>query len=194
MGSVDEVIGKLGYLAGAALNATVSSALPDARAGGHNDRRLHRVPVGVVAAITPWNIPLDIPLAKVGGALAAGNTVVLKPAPDTPLAINLVGRVIAEETDIPAGVVNIVASSDHSLGKLLVDDPRVDFVSFTGSSGSCHWPPRPRALTPGRAASCPAVCSSPPIATTTVWNWPPPGWPRCPSVTRTARTPSWVRS
>jgi aldehyde dehydrogenase (NAD+) len=133
---VDEVIGKLGYLADAAFTATASSALPDAQAGRRNDRRLQRVPAGVVAAITPWNIPLDIPLAKMGGALAAGNTVVLKPAPDTPLAINLVGRVIAEETDIPAGVVNIVASSDHSLGKLLVDDPRVDFISFTGATAT----------------------------------------------------------
>jgi aldehyde dehydrogenase (NAD+) len=130
---VDEVIAKLGFLADAALTVTASSYLPDAPPGR---RRVQRVPIGVVAAITPWNIPLDIPLAKVGGALAAGNTVVLKPAPDTPLAINLVGRLIAEQTDIPAGVVNIVASSDHALGKLLVDDPRVDFVSFTGSTAT----------------------------------------------------------
>jgi aldehyde dehydrogenase (NAD+) len=129
---VDEVIAKLGYLADAALTATASRELP----GGQAGRRVQRVPAGVVGAITPWNIPLDIPLAKLGGALAAGNTVVLKPAPDTPLAINLVGRIIAEQTDIPAGVVNIVASSDHSLGKLLVDDPRVDFVSFTGSTAT----------------------------------------------------------
>jgi aldehyde dehydrogenase (NAD+) len=134
---VDEVIAKLGYLADAALNATRISYLPGTRADGPaGSRRIQRIPVGVVAAITPWNIPLDIPLAKVGGALAAGNTVVLKPAPDTPLAINLVGRLIAEQTDIPAGVVNIVPSSDHALGKLLVDDPRVDFVSFTGSTAT----------------------------------------------------------
>jgi aldehyde dehydrogenase (NAD+) len=95
-----------------------------------------REPVGVVAAITPWNFPHQINLAKLGPALAAGNTVVLKPAPDTPWCATTVGRVIAEETDIPAGVVNIVTSSDHQVGARLTSDPRVDLVSFTGSTAT----------------------------------------------------------
>ncbi len=66
------------------------------------------------AAITPWNVPHQINLAKIGPALAAGNTVVLKPAPDTPWCATVLGRLIAEETDIPPGVVNIVTSSDHA--------------------------------------------------------------------------------
>jgi len=57
----------------------------------------------VVGAITPWNFPLNLNLAKLGPALAAGNTVVLKPAPDTPWSATVLGRIIAEETDIPPG-------------------------------------------------------------------------------------------
>jgi aldehyde dehydrogenase (NAD+) len=95
-----------------------------------------REPVGVVAAITPWNFPHQINLAKLGPALAAGNTVVLKPPPDTPWCASAVARLVAEETDIPPGVLNIVTSSDHALGALLSSDPRVDLVSFTGSTAT----------------------------------------------------------
>ncbi|KAA0022908.1 aldehyde dehydrogenase [Antrihabitans cavernicola] len=97
-------------------------------------RRVLKEAVGVVGAITPWNFPHQINFAKLGPALAAGNTVVLKPAPDTPWCAALVGEVIAEETDIPAGVVNIVTSTDHGLGAQLATDPRVDLISFTGST------------------------------------------------------------
>ncbi|MFG1999300.1 aldehyde dehydrogenase [Spirillospora sp. NPDC048911] len=99
-------------------------------------RRVVREPVGVVGAITPWNFPHQINLAKLGPALAAGNTVVLKPAPDTPWCASLLGTLIAEETGIPAGVVNVVTSSDHALGARLARDPRVDLVSFTGSTAT----------------------------------------------------------
>ncbi|MFI6429286.1 aldehyde dehydrogenase [Rhodococcus oryzae] len=99
-------------------------------------RRVLKEAVGVVGAITPWNFPHQINFAKLGPALAAGNTVVLKPAPDTPWCAALVGRVIAEETEIPAGVVNIVTSTDHALGAQLCTDPRVDLVSFTGSTAT----------------------------------------------------------
>ncbi|GAA4136910.1 aldehyde dehydrogenase [Actinomadura keratinilytica] len=99
-------------------------------------RRVRREPVGVVGAITPWNFPHQINLAKLGPALAAGNTVVLKPAPDTPWCAAALGELIAEETDIPPGVVNIVTSADHRLGAQLAGDPRVDAVSFTGSTAT----------------------------------------------------------
>jgi aldehyde dehydrogenase (NAD+) len=92
--------------------------------------------IGVVGAITPWNFPNQINLAKLGPALAAGNTVVLKPAPDTPWSAAVLGQLIVEHTDIPAGVVNIVTSSDHGVGALLSKDPRVDMVSFTGSTNT----------------------------------------------------------
>ncbi|WP_305094345.1 aldehyde dehydrogenase [Prescottella sp. R16] len=99
-------------------------------------RRVLKEAVGVVGAITPWNFPHQINFAKIGPALAAGNTVVLKPAPDTPWCAALVGAVIAEETDIPPGVMNIVTSTDHRLGAQLARDPRVDLISFTGSTAT----------------------------------------------------------
>ncbi len=99
-------------------------------------RTIAREAVGVVGAITPWNFPHQINLAKLGPALAAGNTIVLKPAPDTPWCAAVLGELIAEHTDIPPGVVNIVTSNDHAVGALLSSDPRVDMVSFTGSTNT----------------------------------------------------------
>jgi aldehyde dehydrogenase (NAD+) len=99
-------------------------------------RYLWREAAGVVAAITPWNFPNQINLAKVVPALGAGNTVVLKPAPDTPWTALLLGKLVVEETDIPAGVLNIVTSSRHEVGAQLSADPRVDLVSFTGSTAT----------------------------------------------------------
>lgn len=99
-------------------------------------RELHREAAGVVGAITPWNFPHQINVAKLGPALAAGCTVVLKAAPDTPWCASALARVAAEETDIPPGVLNVITSSDHSLGSQLASDPRVDVVSFTGSTAT----------------------------------------------------------
>ncbi len=99
-------------------------------------RTLAREAVGVVGAITPWNFPHQINLAKIGPALAAGNTVVLKPAPDTPWCAAVLGELITEHTDFPPGAINIVTSSDHGVGALLAKDPRVDMVSFTGSTAT----------------------------------------------------------
>lgn len=100
------------------------------------NRTVAREAVGVVGAITPWNFPHQINLAKVGPALAAGNTLILKPAPDTPWAAAVLGEIIAEHTDFPAGVINIITSDDHGVGALLSKDPRVDMVSFTGSTNT----------------------------------------------------------
>ena len=91
---------------------------------------------GVVGAITPWNYPWQLNLSKVVPALAAGCTVVLKPAPDTPACATALARVVADETDLPPGVLNIVTSSDPLIGSTLSRDPRVDLVSFTGSTAT----------------------------------------------------------
>ncbi len=109
--------------------------LPEREAmGGWHRRLIRREPMGVVAAITPWNFPLYLNIAKLGPALASGNTVVLKPAPDTPWMGTMLGKLINEQTDIPPGVVNIVTPSDHLTGEVLTTDPRVDMVTFTGST------------------------------------------------------------
>ncbi|ULE34475.1 aldehyde dehydrogenase family protein [Mycobacterium sp. IDR2000157661] len=91
-------------------------------------------PLGVVAVMTPWNFPHTLNVMKLGAALAAGNTVVLKPSPLTPLAGLALARIIHSETDIPPGVVNVVTPSGIEASRALTVDPRVDMVSFTGSS------------------------------------------------------------
>lgn len=102
---------------------------------GQKSRRLvWKEAAGVVAAISPWNFPVQINLAKCMPALAAGCTVVLKSAPDTPWTASLLGR-IAAETDMPAGVFNVLtASHPAEIGDFLTSDERVDVVSFTGST------------------------------------------------------------
>ncbi|WP_157117565.1 aldehyde dehydrogenase family protein [Nocardia vaccinii] len=102
--------------------------------GDRNVRTVVQEPVGVVAAITPSNFPVEVILNKLGPALAAGNTVVLKPDPNTPWNATRIGRIIAEKTDIPAGVVDIVPTPSNQVAALLATDPRVDMVSFTGST------------------------------------------------------------
>jgi aldehyde dehydrogenase (NAD+) len=112
------------------------TALPDApdMMGTPNVRRVWKEPVGVVGAIVPWNYPLEVTLNKLGQALATGNTVVLKPAPDTPWNATLLGRLAVEQTDLPPGVLNVVTSSDHLVGEELTVSPLVDLISFTGST------------------------------------------------------------
>jgi aldehyde dehydrogenase (NAD+) len=99
-------------------------------------RTVRREAIGVVAAISPWNVPTQINLAKVGPALAAGCTVVLKPAPDTPWLACELGRLVVEQTDIPAGVFNVVTPRSNAVASVLSTDPRVDMVSFTGSTAT----------------------------------------------------------
>ncbi|HEY6798935.1 MAG TPA: aldehyde dehydrogenase family protein [Kineosporiaceae bacterium] len=109
--------------------------LPDNDLTGVRSRReVRKEPVGVVGAVLPWNYPFEVLVNKLGPILATGNTVIVKPAPDTPWTATRIGRLIAERTDIPAGVVNIVTSSDHLVGEALTLDPRVDLISFTGST------------------------------------------------------------
>ena len=134
---LDAPVESLGWVADLAERYEWETDLGDASPMGIPSHRwVRREATGVGAAITPWNVPHQINLAKLGPALAAGNTVVLKPAPDTPWCATALGRLIAEETDIPAGVVNIVPSSEHTVGALLSADPRVDQISFTGSTAT----------------------------------------------------------
>ncbi|MBL7487692.1 aldehyde dehydrogenase family protein [Frankia sp. AgB1.9] len=113
-----------------------TAELPEATdpMGQPGTRQVWKEAVGVVGAITPWNFPFEVILNKLGQALATGNTVVLKPAPDTPWNATRLGRLVAERTDIPAGVLNVVTSSDHLVGEELTLSPKVDLISFTGST------------------------------------------------------------
>jgi aldehyde dehydrogenase (NAD+) len=97
-------------------------------------RRIVREPVGVVGAITAWNVPLYMAIGKIVPALLAGCTVILKPAPETPLCGAIIGE-LAAQAGFPPGVLNVVTGKDPALlGEMLVTDPRVDMITFTGST------------------------------------------------------------
>ena len=91
-----------------------------------------RRPVGVIAAISPFNFPLNLVAHKVAPALAAGNTVVLKPATTTPLAAVKLCQIL-HEAGVPAGVINLVVGGGGTVGEWLITDERVDKITFTGS-------------------------------------------------------------
>lgn len=101
----------------------------------HPNKRIfiHKQPVGVIASITPWNFPAAMITRKVAPALAAGCTVVMKPATQTPItAYKLVQ--LAEKAGIPKGVINIITGSSSQIGKTWSDDSRVRKITFTGST------------------------------------------------------------
>jgi len=91
-----------------------------------------RAPYGVVGCLVPWNYPLLLLVFKVAPALGVGNTVVIKPASETPLSLQILAGIFAEH--LPPGVANTVMGSGSTIGEDLVTDPRVDLVAFTGST------------------------------------------------------------
>ncbi|MFF5210701.1 aldehyde dehydrogenase family protein [Streptosporangium sp. NPDC000396] len=105
----------------------------DFEGGQVGNSRIFREPAGVVAAITPWNYPLHQVVCKVGPALAAGCTVVLKPSEVAPLAAYALAGIF-DEVGLPAGVFNMVSGYGPVVGEALVTHPDVDMVSFTGST------------------------------------------------------------
>src|SRR4029079_5794875 len=92
-----------------------------------------REPVGVVAAIVPWNFPLLLAAWKVAPALACGNTVILKPASQTPLTALALGE-IAIEVGLPPGVLNLLTGPGSTLGQAIVEHPGIDKIAFTGDT------------------------------------------------------------
>jgi lactaldehyde dehydrogenase/glycolaldehyde dehydrogenase len=101
--------------------------------GDATDETIHlmRVPLGVVAAICPWNFPLAVLCRKLGPALVTGNTIVIKPSEISPLSTLAFVRLLDEQLDFPPGVINLV-TGDGRTGEALVDDPQTSLVSFTG--------------------------------------------------------------
>ncbi len=91
-----------------------------------------REPLGVIAAITPFNFPLNLALHKIGPALAAGNSVVHKPSENTPLSALRLAR-LAIEAGVPTGAYNVVTGSGEETGRQIVNDPRIAMITFTGS-------------------------------------------------------------
>jgi aldehyde dehydrogenase (NAD+) len=112
----------------------IIEAIPQAvRPERYEESSVLREPVGVVAAITPWNYPLNQVVAKVAAAVAAGCTVVLKPSELAPLSAMLLAEVFAG-IDAPPGIVNLVSGSGPAVGEPLVAHDDVDMISFTGST------------------------------------------------------------
>jgi benzaldehyde dehydrogenase (NAD) len=135
------ILGKAQYEVGGAANELHEAAALTSRAVGeilpsHSPSRVsiaERVPMGVVAAITPWNFPLILGMRVVAPALALGNTVVLKPSPETPLTGGLILAELLAEAGLPAGVLNVV-TGDQEIGERLVAHPDTAMIHFTGSS------------------------------------------------------------
>ncbi len=98
---------------------------------------IRREPVGVIGQITPWNYPLMMAIWKIGPALAAGNTIVLKPAETTPITTIKLAELAAEI--LPAGVLNVIGGHGEPAGSSLVTHPEVDMVSLTGSPDTGKW-------------------------------------------------------
>ncbi|NUU21410.1 MAG: aldehyde dehydrogenase family protein [Streptomycetaceae bacterium] len=132
---LDEPIEMARYYADLLRDYPLTEELGEVEVRGQRHRRwVEKEAGGVVAAITPYNYPVQLALAKLVPALAAGCTVVLKGAPDTPLITLALGELIHEHTDIPAGVVNVLSSSGVPVGEVLTTHPDVDMVTFTGST------------------------------------------------------------
>ncbi|WP_349319094.1 aldehyde dehydrogenase family protein [Mycolicibacterium canariasense] len=129
-GEVGRAITEIRFMSGEALRIdgqTLPSVRPDTLV------YTTRVPVGTVAAITPWNFPIVSPVRKIAPALAAGDTVVVKPAEQSPLCALLLVDLL-QEAGLPDGVVNVVCGRGSEVGDALVNHPDIKAVSFTGST------------------------------------------------------------
>lgn len=131
LGEINKTIGEVRYAAGEASRLS-GETLPSERE--NVDIRTIRVPKGVILAISPWNFPLVTPLRKIAPALAAGNTVVFKPASIT-AAMGAKIVELFEKAGLPEGVLNLVIGSGRSVGNQLVNHPKVRGITFTGSTG-----------------------------------------------------------
>jgi acyl-CoA reductase-like NAD-dependent aldehyde dehydrogenase len=128
---LEPAIDRILFYAGAArlVRGEVTSS-----AAGHLLNLVLKEPVGVCGLITPWNDPVDLPLRKIGAAIATGCTFVLKPASDAPASSMAIFELLDRIEALPAGVANGVVGQGEVIGEALAADPRVDKISFTGSS------------------------------------------------------------
>jgi len=134
---LDDPVKLVRYYADLLRKYPLSEDLGEVEIRGQRHRRwVEKEPVGVVTGITAYNYPNQLALAKLAPSLAAGCTVILKGAPDTPLTTLFLGELIAEHTDIPPGVVNVLASSAVEVGEVLTTHRDVDMITFTGSTAT----------------------------------------------------------
>jgi acyl-CoA reductase-like NAD-dependent aldehyde dehydrogenase len=128
---IEPAIDRILFYAGAArlIHGEVTSSAP-----GHLLNLVLKEPVGVCGLITPWNDPVDLPLRKIGAAIATGCTFILKPASDAPASSMAIFELLDRIDGLPAGVANGVIGQGDVVGEALAADPRVDKLSFTGSS------------------------------------------------------------
>jgi acyl-CoA reductase-like NAD-dependent aldehyde dehydrogenase len=134
LAEVNRGVETLRFAAAEALRIHGETVPMDAARGSERRRGFFiRVPLGVIAAITPFNFPLNLVLHKVAPALAAGNSVVLKPATKTPLTALLLGKVLLE-AGLPAKALNVLVGEGDTVGAALVRDSRIRMVTFTGSA------------------------------------------------------------
>ena len=134
---LDDPVTIVGYYADLLENYPLTEDLGTVESRGQQHHRwVEKEAAGVVAAIIAYNYPTQLALAKLAPALAAGCTVVLKAAPDTPLITLAIGELIANHTDIPAGVVNVISGVAPDLGAVLTTSHDVDVVTFTGSTAT----------------------------------------------------------
>jgi acyl-CoA reductase-like NAD-dependent aldehyde dehydrogenase len=128
---IEPAIDRILFYAGAArlIRGEVTSSAP-----GHLLNLVLKEPVGVCGLITPWNDPVDLPLRKIGAAIATGCTFILKPASDAPASSMAIFELLDRIDGLPAGVGNGVIGQGEVVGEALAADPRVDKLSFTGSS------------------------------------------------------------
>jgi acyl-CoA reductase-like NAD-dependent aldehyde dehydrogenase len=132
---LEPAIDRILFYAAAArmIRGEVTSSAP-----GHLLNLVVKEPVGVCGLITPWNDPVDLPLRKIGAAIAAGCTFVLKPASDAPASSMAIFELLDRIAALPAGVANGVVGPGEQIGEGIAADPRVDKISFTGSSEVGH--------------------------------------------------------
>jgi acyl-CoA reductase-like NAD-dependent aldehyde dehydrogenase len=131
LGEVQKALNILEFMAGEGrrlVGQTIPSEMPNTFA------YTVKQPLGVVGIICPWNFPVAIPIWKMAPALVAGNTVVFKPASNTPWTASLIMEMMAE-AGLPAGVVNMVIGSGRTVGDEIVKNPLIRALSFTGSNG-----------------------------------------------------------
>jgi acyl-CoA reductase-like NAD-dependent aldehyde dehydrogenase len=134
---LEEPIQIVRYYADLLKDYPLTEELGETEIRGQRHRRwVEKEGAGVVSAIIAYNYPNQLALAKLPPALAAGCTLVLKGAPQTPLVTLALGEIIAKHTEIPAGVVNVVTTTDLAASELLTTHPDVDMVTFTGSTAT----------------------------------------------------------